>query len=222
MLRKKAKNISAMAVTVLFVLSIGYFAVLPPTSAWFYQKYDGVEHTFIFGTLDVNQDFDVPVTLDLPAATKLEDPGETLFDESLHIETITAQNTGSFPARVYLKIAAKTGNLNGFHYFFYYDKDAEAGDTVKDIIAGKITISDNNATYTALNLYNVGNGVNNNYGRFIVIQPHTTETLKIAFWTDYTVVGDSLKITDNVTVHYNYDVNITLSAGQNTDGWFTR
>jgi hypothetical protein len=222
MLLKRTKKIFTAAISLLFVLSIGYFAVLPPTSAWFYQKYDGVQKSFIFGSLAVQSDYTQSASIDLPDATKLEDNGETLFDQVIQVETINAQNTGNLPARVYLTVTQNSGNPAGLHYFYYDDSDT--GTTVRDKIAGKNIITPGNAsaTYTALNLYNVGNGVNNNYGHYILVQPGEAKTLKIAFWVDYNAVGSTLGNTSNVAALTYNNVQITLSGVQDTDGAFTR
>lgn len=221
----KIKKIFTVLISVLFALSIGYFAVLPQTSAWFYQNLQDETEEFVFGTLEVNQTFIVPASLDIPAATKLENEavfGETLFDEALQIETITAENIGTLPARVYLTITANSGSLSGLRYFFC-DAD-DAGSTFKDKIANKITITANAAnTYTALDTYNIGDGVpGGDEGRYIVVQPEEAKIIKIAFWADYDVVGDDLVDTNNVMVHYAYNVKITLNAVQDSDGAFTR
>lgn len=227
--RKKMKKVFTSVISLLFALSIGYFAVLPPTSAWFYQNLHDENEQFIFGILSLNQTYLGTANIDLPAATKLENEavfGETRFDEALQIVTVDALNNGTLPARVYLTVTANSGSLDGLHYFFYFDDDT--GATVKDKIAEKITITSSAATtYAALDAYNTGSGYAGGQGRYIVVPPDpvTPKILKIAFWADHNVVGDVLKNnTDSGTVNVfnTYDVNIVLSAGQNTDGWFTR
>ncbi|NLX94223.1 MAG: hypothetical protein GXZ02_10340 [Clostridiales bacterium] len=225
MLRKKTKKAFMAVVSVIFALSIGYFAVLPPTSAWFYQDLYDEDRQFIFGTLSLDQVYLGTADIDLPAATKLENEavfGETRFEEALHIVEVDATNDGTLPARVYLKVTAAAENPAGLHYYFYFDDDD--GATVKEKIANHIAITDNAAdTYTALDAYNIGSGYAGGQGRYIVVPPNTaTKILKIAFWADYNVVGSNLENTVNVTDHYTYNVNIELHAGQNSDGWFTR
>ena len=90
MMHKRTKNIFTLMIAALFVLSVGYFAVLPPTSAWFYDDRE-YQKSFIFGTLSLNPVFLYDETIDLTAATKLEDPQEILFDEAIHIVTLSAQ-----------------------------------------------------------------------------------------------------------------------------------
>ena len=220
--RKRMKKVFTSVVSLLFALSIGWFAVLPPTSAWFYQNLHDENEQFIFGILSLNQTYLGDADIDLPAAAKLEDSGDIRFDEALEIVTVDAVNNGTLPARVYLTVTANSGNLTGLHYFFYFDDDT--GATVKDKIAGKMTITDGNAasTYAALDAYNTGSGYAGGQGRYIVVPPGTTKVLKIAFWADYNTVGAPLENTGNVTVYNTYDVHMVLTAGQNTDGWFTR
>ena len=112
---------------------------------------------------------------------------------------------------------------NGLHYFFYEDLDT--GDTVKQKIAAKsiITENDKTATYLALKAYNLGDGITGgNPGRYIVVQPSTTKVLKVAFWVDYDAVSSTLNNTSSVTQLSYSNISITLHAVQNTDGAFTR
>lgn len=219
--RKKINKIGKAAVSVLFALCVGFFAVLPQTSAWFYDKFED-EKTFTFGILSVQQDYLGFDALDLPAATKVEDPGEIRFDEALHIVEIEAVNDGTLPARVYVTIEPDAANPYSLRYFYY--EDGDEGATVIEKIRNFGLVTDNvpGATYDALNLYHIGDGVNNNYGRYIVVPPATTKTLKIAFWADYNEVGGALENNADVDVHAEYYVEFTLHAVQNTDGAFTR
>ena len=245
--RNGKNKVLTTAVSLLFALSIAYFAVLPPTSAWFYVSlYEG-NKSFIFGTLD----FNVPVTyfdpqsIDLPAATKLEDPNETTaFDEALHVETVSATNDGTLPARVYLTVTGNLGTPVSLHYFLYTDDDYDTAaaaaspdisTSVMDIIrtrknkytgldANIITNNNSSSTYSALSTFNIGDGIPgvSDEGNYVVIPPKTTQNIYIAFWADYNVTGTALENTGNVSVHYSYSIAIKLSAGQNTDGWFIR
>lgn len=228
--RKRIKKVFMSLVSFLFALSVAYFAVLPPTSAWFYQQIKPEEEeTFIFGYLALEGlDFTTSETVFLPAATKLEieedyDYNETLFDDALHFVSLEATNTGTLPARVYVTVEPRSGGDydNGLHYFFYEADEVAAGTTVRDLIA------DNNiTTYVKLDDYNIGDGVPaGDKGRYILVLPGQAKQLRVAFWVDYNVVSDELKTNTNngiVDAFYNYDVNITFSAGQNTDGWFAR
>lgn len=244
--RNRIKKIWTTAVSLIFTLSIAYFAVLPPTSAWFYVNLYDQSKTFTFGdlTFDLPVDYSALQTLDLPAATKLEDPNEvTAFDEALQIETISATNDGSLPARVYLTVTGNRGTPVSLRYFMYtesdYDTDAAAvspneNTSVMDIIRTRknkytgdpANIIDNNnpiPTYEALETFNTGAGVADDEGNYVIIPPKSTKDIYIAFWVDYNEKGADLVDTDNVTMHHEYnDIKITLSAGQDTDGWFSR
>ncbi len=247
MRKTKVKKIFTGAMSLLFALCLTYFAVLPPTSAWFYVRLIEDEKTFIFGTLT----FDTPVeyfdakTIDLPAATKLEDPDEAIaFDRALYIEEISATNDGSLPARVYLTVTRTGGIPAEFHYFFFdesaYDAAAQAvrpgkPTSVMDIIrtrknqytgqdANIITDGNAAATYTALNSYNLGDGVSGigDEGNYVIVPPNSTRKIYIAFWADYNVTGATLETT-TIDEHYTYDnIVLTLKAGQDTPGWFDR
>jgi hypothetical protein len=244
--RNRNKRIFSAAVSLLFAMSVAYFAVLPPTSAWFYVNLYDDSKSFTFGTFD----FEVPVEyfahqdIDLPAATKLEDPAESVaFNEAMHIETISATNDGSLPARIYLTVSGNRGTPQSLHYFMYlatdYDAAAAAASenettSLMDVIrtrknkftgldANIITNGNAGATYTALNAFNFGDGDTgvSDEGNYVVIPPKTTTDIYIAFWADYNQVGDALKVTADVDVHYTYDnIQIKLIAGQDTDGWY--
>lgn len=250
--RNRIKKIWTTAVSLIFALSIAYFAVLPPTSAWFYVNLYDQSKTFTFGdlTFDLPVDYSALQTLDLPAATKLEDPNEvTAFDEALQIETISATNDGSLPARVYLTVTGNRGTPVSLRYFLFtesdYDTDAAAvspneNTSVMDIIRtrkNKYTGLDANiitngydaaaaaATYGKLEAFNNGDGVTgaSDEGNYVIIPPESTRNVYIAFWVDYNVAGAMLENVADVDVHYFYDdITITLSAGQDTDGWFDR
>lgn len=246
--RRRTKKAFMSLVSLLFALSIGYFAVLPPTSAWFYQQLYNVDNKeFIFGTWD----FSLPVTyfadqdIHLPAATKLEDPNEIAFDEAMHIETISATNNSTLPARIYLTVTGNRGTPDESLYYFLftdsdYDNAAAAANpenvttTLMDIIRSRknkytdllaniITNYDYINTYINLNRFNIGDGISGlsaDEGNYVVIPPEETTNIYIAFWVDYNVVGADLEDTNNVSEYYTYDITIQLSAGQNTDGWF--
>jgi len=230
-MKKKTVRSLRCAAAFLFVACFVYIAALPATSAWFYTQYDGVQKDFIFGDLDVLQTYTSTETVELFAATKLEDTGEVLFDDVLHIVQIEAVNEGTLPARVYFSIDEGTGNPAGLRYYFYEDGDIEnemlnAGPVKRKISAQNIIMpGDNAATNAALALYNFGTGIGNSQGRYISIAPGVTKTLNIAFWADYNAVGlpSTLEDTDNVAAHYVYNaIEITLHAAQDTDGAFVR
>lgn len=212
--RNRNKRIFSACVSLLFAMSVAYFAVLPPTSAWFYVNLYDDGNTFIFGTLEIPSDYLGAATIDLPAATRLDDPNETLFDEALHIVEVQAENSGTLPARVYLIVAEDIENSPGLHYFFYEDNDT--GDTVKEKIAQKGI-----ETYAELDVYNNGTGDEDDYGHYIVFQPGEEKAIKIAFWADYNEVDVGL-YGGVIKEHANYDLDITLRAGQDTDDWFIR
>lgn len=231
MMHKKTKHILTVAVAALFVLSVGYFAVLPPTSAYFYQKKEDTK-TFVFGTLNVDQTY-TSTDIVLPAATKLEDPTETHFNDVADVFSISAENKGTFPARVYATVNNNEDLSNGLHYFFYEEADkSDINTPVKDVIKNMkfkmngvdnsiISNDDNAGTYSALKDYNVGTG-GKDAGRYVIVKPGETKILHIAFWVDYNAIQAGLDNTDNVTEYVQDDIPIKLSAVQNTDGAFTR
>ena len=242
--QKKLKKIITAATALVFALCISYFAVLPPTAAWFYVSFYEGDNKFIIGTLELEPDnYVAQADVIIPAATKLEDPGEVEFDRALHIETIEAENTGSLPARVYVKVTMPA-NTDELHYFMYSDADYDAAaaavhpdraPSVMDIIrtrkgkysgldANIITDNDPAATYEALDIYNHGlPGVDADQGNYVVVPPGAKMKIYVAFWADYNVVGQDLEDTNDVKDYYEYNgVELVFSAGLDSDGWFTR
>ncbi|NLP49033.1 MAG: hypothetical protein GX345_08875 [Clostridiales bacterium] len=242
MAKNKLKKILTAVTAVIFALCISYFAVLPPTAAWFYVSFYSGENKFVIGTLELEPDTYIEeADIVIPAATKLEDPEEIEFDRALHIETIEAENTGSLPARVYVEIT-KPANADELYYFLYSDSDYDAAadaidpnrsTSVMDIIrtrkgqysgldANIITDGDATATYEALEIYNHGApGVAADQGNYVVVPPKTKLQIHLAFWVDYNIVGETLEDTSVVDDHYSYEgVEIVFIAGLDSDGWY--
>lgn len=133
---KKSKKVWTAVITALFVLSISYFALLAPTTAWFYQEYD-TDYDFTFGDFAVeytNPDyndpedptgehqFDATVTVPLRAATRFADKGEFLFDEVAYAVKVDAMNDGSMPADVSVEVMPATSGVplpSWLHHFVY-------------------------------------------------------------------------------------------------------
>ena len=121
-MQKKSKTILTAVVTALFVLSVSYFALLAPTTAWYYQKEDiAPTEPFEFGYFDVEQtdqtpaSFQVNVPVVLRDATRFADAGETLFDEMIHVVKVEVQNTGYLDACVVpeVKVNSSTKTIDG-------------------------------------------------------------------------------------------------------------
>lgn len=106
-MQKKSKTILTAVVTALFVLSVGYFALLAPTTAWFYQK-DDKAYSFTFGNFNMSEELDEDeleiADITLRGTTRFADAGETLFDEMLHVIKVKATNTGEAAGSIRVKV----------------------------------------------------------------------------------------------------------------------
>ena len=83
-MQKKSKTILTAVLTALFVLSVGYFALLAPTTAWYYQKEDR-SYDFTFGDFDMDVQWaEQPLAeVTFRGTTRFADDGEELFDDPL-------------------------------------------------------------------------------------------------------------------------------------------
>ena len=117
---KRSKNVWTAVITALFVLSISYFALLAPTTAWYYQEYS-TQHLFQFGNFAVEEDDGYPQVWDgvtwttdmndavnLRAATRFADKGEYLFSEVAQIVKVATVNHGNVPADVTVAVKQVT------------------------------------------------------------------------------------------------------------------
>ena len=143
-MQKKSNTILTAVLTALFVLSVGYFALLAPTTAWYYQKEDDT-YSFEFGDFDMTnalQSGEQQIAdITFRGATRFADAGETLFDEMLHIIKIDATNDGDSNGSVRVTVKRENDehelvempldNADGLRWFVY---EPEANKTVKDKI----------------------------------------------------------------------------------------
>lgn len=110
-MQKKSKTILAAVVTALFVLSLGYFALLAPTTAWFYQE-ETAEFSFEIADFNVQETpvgtVDIVDPINLRAATRFADKGEWLFDEVIHVVKVRATNAGDISGEVLVTVNGKT------------------------------------------------------------------------------------------------------------------
>ena len=207
----KLKRISALVMALTLVLCVGYFSVMSPTSAWFYDS--GVidsGNSFVFGDVSVNTDYSIKETINFDAATKLDDPEELLFDEVINVDEVSVTNSGTVPARVYANVENKSASKGLRWFYFTDDMLLESG--VKRTIEAVLP----NLTDKALDEYNVG--ADGNSGHYILLQPGETTQVKLAMWIDYDDVASSI----NAGQTLDYDVEITLIASQNVDAAIER
>lgn len=128
-MQKKSKTILTAVVTALFVLSIGYFALLAPTTAWYYQNEDK-ELSFTFGNFNMDaptlQEGEQDLDVTLRGTTRFADAGEVLFDEMTHVVKLNASNASTSVMSGNVTIKVKQGgsvldvdNTDGLKWFIY-------------------------------------------------------------------------------------------------------
>lgn len=208
----KIKKLSAMVMALTLVLCIGYFSVMSPTSAWFYNS--GVMDSgdsFVFGDLSVDTSFTSTAVQTFDAATKFADPDEILFDDAVKVNEILVYNSGTIPARVYADVKTTDGD-KGLRWFVFDDTMLVEGSIKKTISSVLPQLTDE-----ALSAYNVG--ADGNSGHYMVLEPGEIVTVKVATWIEYDFVEDVLA---NGGTPDSYKVEMSLIATQDVDGALER
>lgn len=203
----KMKRISASVMAFVLVLCVGYFSVMSPTSAWFYDS--GVidsGDSFIFGDLSVNTKFSAKRNIVFDAATKFSDPDEILFDDVINVDEIHVTNQGTIPARIYANVLNAEG-MKGLRWFMFTDKTLVDGSVKKTIESVLPELTDR-----GLDIYNVGK--DGNGGNYIICNPGETLTVKVATWIDYDSVSKDLAEGRSL----GGEVELALFATQDVDG----
>lgn len=203
----RIKKISASVMALMLVLCIGYFSLMSPTSAWFYES--GVidsGDSFVFGNLSVDAKFNTSKNIVLDGATKLADSGEKLFDSVVNVNKIVVTNSGSIPARLYANVIG-ANSKNGLNWFFYSDKMI-VNNSVKETISSVLP----KLTADELKTYNVG--ADGQSGKYFLVQPGEKITVYIAVWAEYDSVATTLESGSAI----NADIDLELIATQNKDG----
>ncbi|MBQ8574894.1 MAG: hypothetical protein IJ447_02475 [Clostridia bacterium] len=208
----KFKRFSAAVMALTLVLCVGYFSVMSPTSAWFYNS--GVidsGNSFVFGDLSVDTSFTSTEKQVFDAATKFADPDEVLFDEAIKVNEILVYNSGTIPARVYADVV-NTGTDKGLRWFVYDDTMLVDGSVKKTIESVLPEMTDEA-------LYAYDKGEDGNSGHYILLNPGEITTVKIATWIEYDYVENELK---NGEALDGYEVEMSLIATQDVDGALER
>ena len=208
----KTKKFLSCAASLMLVLCLGYFSVMSPTSAWFYDS--GVidsGDSFVFGSLSVNSRFVTEKNVNFDAATDFTDADEIFFDDMIHTDTITVSNVGNIPARVYVDVI-NNGGSKGLRWFAYTE-DMLVESSVKKTLESVLPSLDDNG----LNAYNVGE--NSDGGWCLLLQPGEVQQIRVSTWIEYKDVKNELAKGENLE---GYNVEITMTATQNVDGAIER
>ena len=119
-MQKKRKTIFTAVITALFVLSVSYFAMLAPTTAWYYQE-NAENFNYSFSFKNFNESFAETIgsaTIPLRAATRFADDGEWLFDEVIYVLPLTTTNasTSDLDGIVHVNV---TGLATGVRWYAF-------------------------------------------------------------------------------------------------------
>lgn len=232
----KNKKGLILVVCVMFTLTVSYFAVLSPTTAWFYTQ-SNKGYTFIFGDVDLDLPTSetVPVTIRLKAATRCADFGEENFDAALYVAEVSAMNTGTAAARVWINPSLPDGKTkDGLYFFATAHKSGEQDiPTIKEELEdmlldkGVSPVDYNNSGYVAYEsdvLTRVmGDYMDNN--AYVIVPPQSETTIRIAFWVEYNATinaknvgtefeSNGTNVNLDIKEFNNLGINILLTAGQ--------
>ncbi len=213
----RVKKISAVVMALALVMCVGYFSVMSPTTAWFYQSQSvsGTNNKFVFADFDVNGSYSFENAIIFDGATAYEDEGETGFDSVVKVVDVEVNNKGGLPARIYATVKNNT-QAKGLKYFYYTDDMLVDGSIKKTIY----TALGNNVNDRALDRYNLG--ADGNSGHYVLINPGETKTVKVALWIEYDEAGVDFAFAESAWNSIDYSINMTMTATQDVDGAMVR
>lgn len=114
----KKSNLMFISLVTVFALVIAYFAVLSPTTAYYYKSEEKSVNVN-FSLLDVTQTVsEIAADVNLKASTKFFDFSEILFDDVCYEQTVTLTNSGDIDAKIYVQVdVPDEDTTNGLRYF---------------------------------------------------------------------------------------------------------
>ncbi len=155
----KKKTIKFTALMTVLILTVTYFSLLTPTSAYFYKEVSDGGH-IKFSLFQVNNgDEDILseiADIKFKGATKFADFDEKLFDEVAEIRTYTVTNTGDVPARVMTRITPLDGSdEKGLKYMIvvsdpYGGEASTTETTTTETTTAETTTTETTTTETAI------------------------------------------------------------------------
>lgn len=212
----KTKKILTAIMAVILVGCMGYFSVLTPTTAWFYQGVapDNLNKKFTFASLDFTNNFSVDYSGAFEAATMLGDETELMFDDMVKTIGVEMKNTGDIEARVYIDVTDENSNP-GLHWFY-----CEAGSQTGARASITHALGDD-LSMEALDKYNLGDTLDeDDSGFYITVPANSTRKAKIFLWIEYDEVASSLNSSSLNLL--NYVVNVSMTSSENKDAVFIR
>lgn len=225
-MQKKSKKVLTAVVTALFVLSVSYFALLSPTTAWYYQDV-AQTYNFAFANFDVEQTADTgDLSVELRAATRFADVNEVLFDEVAHVVKVRVTNNSRDKALVHASVNQRDNNPPGLRWFVYEtataDEINEAATPGTDKGVYKTAIetmlrgSDNLLTYTDETSYELANvsaiaALDAHNQKGIVLNANESKIVYVVLWAEYGDVVETLVSADTAKP-LQYSVNVQCTA----------
>lgn len=238
----KKRTIKYTAFVTLLVLTVSYFSLLSPTSAYFY-KTEKKETTIEFALFDVDAEqtvFDNDSVLKFKGATKLCDTEELLFDEVAIVKEVTLVNSGEADARILAHITPDDDSVSkGLRYIAFVEKLEDTPETVAEgeeepttsvkvekgaikteleALLGVTETSTHEEVESALNTYNSNFRKNDD----TVIAPGERAKVRIIFWSEYdpamtSVDGKAIWQNAGKLVNIEYLCKVEIIATQDSD-----
>ena len=242
----KKKTIKFTALMTVLILTVTYFSLLTPTSAYFYKEVSDSGH-IKFALFQINNGEEDILShiedIKFKGATKFADFDEKLFDEVAEIRTYTVTNTGNVPARVMTRITPLDGSgEKGLKYMIVAsdpytasepDEAAEENtDTaeettlpkgeIKQEIESRLELFTEAETIeysTAIEALNKYNSVENNMK---TLNTGESVDVKIYFWAEYDEAmsaagGEAVWQDAESVTAVNYSCKIEMIASQDND-----
>ncbi len=239
---KKKSTIKFTAMLMVFVLSVAYFSLLSPTSAYFYKtERDNVDVQFaLFAVEESQKVFEDNEKVNFPAATKFWDMDELLFDDVIIKKNVTVTNTGEADARIFVHITPDADAIaNGFKYMVTKIEKVDSNEEtttstesaledettttlqgkveklpIKAYVENTLGLTNTMSEADAVAALDAYNESNKN--TYATISPGESAEVEFILWAEYGNVENTLKDTSNIS-KIDYNCKIEIIASQNED-----
>lgn len=231
---KKNKGFKIIVFFTMFCLSVSYFSLLSPTTAYFYEQ-KSTDKKVNFDLFDVEQTILIEdENFDFLGSTKFADFNEMLFDKVVCKKTVAVNNVGEIPARVYVRLSDTIGE--GLQYITFFDDETPEPDPAeisvkKGALKQKIetTLFEHNNAFVDGIIQENAIAILNDYNQtasYAVIQPGEECEITIVFWVEHDDVKDALTDTEEVATegvpteevaNVDYSTKVSVIATQDND-----
>ncbi len=132
----KNRTVKYTAFVTVLIVTLSYFSLLSPTSAYFYKTNDDKQTTIEFAKFDVKEEqviFSSETPIVLKGATKLADFDELLFDDVADEKEVILENKGDTPARILAHITPTDESVaNGLKYIAFIEEITDSTSSLSD------------------------------------------------------------------------------------------